>query len=241
MKKKRSMKMDDMKVVLTAVSVFMIGGLALVANAVITRQTTQDIRSQAAQTAPKITGNGAPSGAHYNLNILGKADKDCNAETDTSEGRRIFVPLVGKTSITLSEAPDFAVTDYCGTDGKAAFSLPNPDPLNTGTTTYSVWAVAKGKPGGSATLTTCAIDAATAENICSTYNTVQVREAGKGKFTDVSKALLYIYADLDGDTVLERYPLFDDALQGYFWDYDNNGLKLLKLRFYPVSSTVPAP
>ncbi|HOZ03599.1 MAG TPA: hypothetical protein PKX78_03850 [Candidatus Woesebacteria bacterium] len=241
MKKKRSMKVDDMKVVLTAVSVFMIGGLALVANAVINRQTTQDIRSQAAQTAPRITGNGAPSGAHYNLNILGKVDKDCNTETDTSAGRRIFVPLVGKASISLTEAPEFAVIDYCGTDGKASFSLPNPDPDNDGVTTYSVWAVAKGKPGGSASMTTCAIDGTTGENICSIYSTVQVREAGKGKFTDVSKSLLYIYADLDLDGSLERYPLFDDALQGYYWDYDNNGLKLLKLRFYPVSSAVPAP
>lgn len=243
MKKKRRMKVDDMKVVLTAVSVFMIGGLALVATAVINRQATQDIRSQAAQPATKITGSGAPNGPHFNLNILGKADKDCNAVTDTSGGGRIFVPLTGKASISLTEAPEFAVTDYCGTDGKAAFSLPNPDPLNTGVTTYSVWAAAKGGPGGSAKMTTCATDATTLEPVCSTGNTLQVsRTAGRSKFTDVSKSLLYIYADLQPegtlDGVPERYPIFDEDLQGYYWDYDSSGLKLLKLRFYPVSSDV---
>jgi hypothetical protein len=27
--------------------------------------------------------------------------------------------------------------------------------------------------------------------------------------------------------------LFDPCLEGYFWAYDNRGLKLLQLRFYP--------
>jgi hypothetical protein len=43
---------------------------------------------------------------------------------------------------------------------------------------------------------------------------------------------LFIEADLDGDGNLEKYPLFDEALEGYFWDYDNNGLKLVQMRFY---------
>jgi hypothetical protein len=28
--------------------------------------------------------------------------------------------------------------------------------------------------------------------------------------------------------------LFDPCLQNYFWNYDNKGLHLLQLRFYPV-------
>ncbi|MDX5423275.1 MAG: hypothetical protein LPK14_13540 [Hymenobacteraceae bacterium] len=41
--------------------------------------------------------------------------------------------------------------------------------------------------------------------------------------------------DADGNVLLAAgtYPLFDEAMQGYFWDYDNDGLKLLQLRFYP--------
>jgi hypothetical protein len=29
--------------------------------------------------------------------------------------------------------------------------------------------------------------------------------------------------------------LFDDCFQNYFWNYDNNGLKLMELRFYSAS------
>ena len=62
-----------------------------------------------------------------------------------------------------------------------------------------------------------------------------------GSFENVSKELLYIYADIDGDGVLDRVPLFDESLLGYFWDYDNNGLKVLQLRFYEEATTVPLP
>ena len=62
-----------------------------------------------------------------------------------------------------------------------------------------------------------------------------MRDKGKSTLADVSKYLLYIY--VDG----RRVPLFDDSLQDYFWNYDNYSLKVLQLRFYPISSTVPAP
>src|SRR4051812_45379064 len=48
-----------------------------------------------------VTGNGALSGAHYNLNIIG-ASKDKTADL-TNNGHRIFVPLIGTTKIYLSE------------------------------------------------------------------------------------------------------------------------------------------
>jgi hypothetical protein len=60
------------------------------------------------------------------------------------------------------------------------------------------------------------------------------------KFENVTKELLFIYADLDGVGQAERYPIFDPALEGYYWKYDNNGLKILQLRFYPgFQTTVP--
>ena len=69
----------------------------------------------------------------------------------TGIGHRIFVPLEGKTRILLAEAPEgqsFAVLDANGTKGPAKFQLPNPDPDGDGTTVYSVYARALGKPGG---------------------------------------------------------------------------------------------
>jgi hypothetical protein len=182
--------------------------------------------------------NGAPSGAHYGLNIIG-VPKGKTADMSGSSGHRIFVPLAGTAKIMLSQGDTFQVLDANGTDGNgASFQLPNPDPDNDGITTYSVFARALGKPGGAASIVTCAIDTVTGEEVCSTLNYVAVREKGKSTFTNVSKQLLYIYADLDGDGTDERYPLFDDRLQDYFWSYDNAGLKLLQLRFYEVSTNV---
>jgi hypothetical protein len=185
-----------------------------------------------------VTGNGAPSGPHYNLNLIG-VPKDKTADMDGNNGHRIFVKLEGKSKILLYEGDNFQVLDANGTDNDgAAFQLPNPDPDNDGVTEYSVWARALGKPGGSATMTTCATDPITGVEVCSTEQLVLVRSKGKSSFSNVSKELLYIYVDLDGDGTVERYPLFDDALEGYFWDYDNNGLKLVQLRFYEMPTDV---
>ena len=35
----------------------------------------------------------------------------------------------------------------------------------------------------------------------------------------------------DGVATVDRW-LFDACFENYFWNYDNNGLKLLELRFY---------
>jgi hypothetical protein len=182
-------------------------------------------------------GNGAPSGPHYNLNIIGVP----NTKTmSNGSGNVIFVPETGSAKIMLSEGANFDVIDKNGTDGSAAFQLPNPDPDNDGTTAYSVFARALGKPGGSSKTTTCATDV---DGVlwCSVYSMVLVREGGKSTFTNVSRELLYIYADTNADGKLERYNLFNSALTDYFWQYDNAGLKLAQLRFYQIPTTVPDP
>lgn len=182
-------------------------------------------------------GNSVPSGAHYNLNIIG-VQKGKTASMDGDNGHRIFVPLEGNAKILLNEGDTFGVLDANGTDGNgASFQLPNPDPDNDGITTYSVWARELGKPGGSAIMTTCAYDEL-GQLWCSTTAKVFVREKGKSSFDNVTKELLYIYVDLDGNGTVERYPLFSDELQDYFWSYDNNGLKLVQLRFYEVPTDV---
>lgn len=187
--------------------------------------------------AAQATGNGAPSGAHYTLNIIG-VSKDKAAEMDGNNGSRIFVPLWGKAKINLTEG-DFGVLDANGTDNDGAtFALPNPDPDADGVTEYSVFARALGTPGGSSTTTTCATDPETLDEICSTESMVLVRNKGKSSFDNVSRELLYVYYDLDGDGTAELIPLFDDRLEDYFWDYDNNGLRLAQLRFYEMPTDV---
>jgi hypothetical protein len=185
------------------------------------------------------TGNGAPSGGHFNLNLIG-VPRGKSAPMTNDDGHRIFVPLAGSTKILLSEG-DFAVLDGNGTDGSAAFQLPNPDPDGDGTTAYSVYVRALGTPGGSSIATACATDPIDGQEVCSITSAVVVREKGKSSFTNVGRDLLYVYADVDYDGVLDRVPLFGDQLQGYFWDYDNAGLKVAQLRFYDEATTVPAP
>ena len=184
-----------------------------------------------------------PNGAHYNLNIIG-VSKEKSASMDDNSGHRIFVSLEGKTKISLAEGEVFQVLDANGTDGNGAkFQLPNPDPDNNGVTEYSVFARALGKPGGKADITTGATSDPGEDGIYGTADDIIVyslavlsveRTKGSQKFENVSKELLYIFVDLDGDGVTERYNLFNDALQDYFWSYDNQGLKLLQLRFYEI-------
>ena len=78
-------------------------------------------------------GNNAPSGPHYNLNIIGMENPK-NANMDNDGGNTIFVSLKGRTRIMLYNSDeetacggkDFKVLDKNGTDGKAAFCLPEP-------------------------------------------------------------------------------------------------------------------
>jgi hypothetical protein len=195
-----------------------------------------------AMAQQSTTGNGAPSGSHYNLNIIG-VSKDKSANPDWASGNVIFVGLGSKnvtvtTKILLSQAAAgvFEVTDKNGTDGEASFSLPVPG-------TYTIWARALGKPGGSAKITTCATDIILNDpgEICSTQNEVFVRGTGKSSFKNVTVALTTITLDpvLDAAAVLAcgstTVSLFNTCLLGYFWQYDNNGLKLLQIRFYPIA------
>src|SRR5262245_8868540 len=178
------------------------------------------------------TGNGAISGPHYNLNLIG-VDRDKTADMTGDNGHRIFVNLYGNTKILLFEG-DFEVLDANGTDGTASFQLPNPDPENDGITAYSVYARALGKPGGNGTITPTAFDPTTGEFLYSAESVVLVRSKGKSTFDNVSRELLYLFVDLNGNGTLDRVPLFDDRLQDFAWSYDNNGLKMVQLRFYEV-------
>ncbi|HEY6209832.1 MAG TPA: hypothetical protein VIW28_12280 [Gemmatimonadales bacterium] len=187
------------------------------------------------------TGNGAPSGSHYNLNIIG-VSKNKSPNMDAAGGNVIFVGLGTKdatatTKILLSQAATgvFAVLDKNGTDGEASFELPAPG-------SYTIWARELAKPGGTSTMTTCASDTLTvtgpdASTVCSTTQTVFVRGTGKSSFRNVTTNLTTITLDAATATTLgctsTTVSLFDPCLQGYFWNYDNNGLKLLQLRFYP--------
>jgi len=195
----------------------------------------------AAAAAQKAsTGNGAPSGSHFNLNIIG-VSHDKSPNMNKGSGDVIFVGLgtssdAVTTKILLSQTADseFAVLDKNGTDGEASFALPLPG-------SYTVWARALGTPGGQSKIATCAtfIDPTTFTStiLCSTDNEVFVRGKGKSSFRDVTSALTTITlvpgsaAELACGT--PTVSLFAPCLQDFLWQYDNNGLRLLQVRFYP--------
>jgi hypothetical protein len=106
-------------------------------------------------------------------------------------------------------------------------------------TAYSVYARALGKPGGSSRMTSCLDDAGT--TYCSTESVVLIRNKGKSTFSNVSKELLTICVDtsVPSDGVCDqRVGLFDDSGDDYWWSYDNDGLRLAQLRFYPIPTDV---
>jgi len=233
-----------------------------------------------------LGGNGAPQGApDYQLNIIGTSDKNDATDGDWGgNGHRIFVDLWGETRISLLEG-EYAVLDANGTDGWASFQLPAPgldayivgDPGDADVQSdYSVFIRPLGKPGGWATITTCAdlldstfgglLDARQVKAITNAVDSVtgaycsieQVgniidgdlrtfRSAGKTVFSNVTAELTTIVfavsVDTDGDgvaddTLLVRVPIFHDALEDEYWLYDNNGLRVLQVRFYDCSTNV---
>jgi len=219
-------------------------------------------------TIPAVaqTGNGGPSGSHYNLNIIGMADTCQKPALEDSNRHTIFVDLnyndatptdptalttLNKKNKIFLQEGDFQVVKGNACDG-AIFQLPAPG-CDTVTTTdvsgcdYSVWIRALGKPGGKADLTSCVIsDAGTPNDTsddyyqCSTETVHVERNKGKSTFTNVTKELLTVCLDTDttNDTTSKtcdtRVQLFDSSYYQYFWDYDNFGLRLAQLRFYPA-------
>ena len=207
-------------------------------------------------------GNGITTvGPHYNLNIIGVTNGK-NAPLTGSDRHTIFVPLytngkngpdtdpVPGADIWLTQGP-FTVCDGNAFDAAyncngtqiakqgAVFQLPcNTNittaagttlvPCTTGATaSYNVWARVVGTPGGSSTLTTCATEPITGVLVCSTKKAVFVRMK-PNKFTNVTDALTSL---VDAST-LQTVALFQGGFLNFFWDYDNNGNKLLQLRFY---------
>ena len=195
------------------------------------------------------TGNGAPKGAHFELNIIGVSNPKTQPLTN-SDRHTIFVGLGTKndgviTNIYLTQGP-FAVCDGNGFDpatdcnGDPIFGANSPGavfqlPCDLLTDTcpggysqaYTIWARALGTPGGHASVTTCATDL-TNTVVCSTTSVLLVRGSGQQKFKNVTKELTTI-----NTTTLGTVSLFQTGFENFFWSFDNNGLRLAQVRFYP--------
>jgi len=205
-----------------------------------------------ARPALSQNGNGAPNGAHYNLNIIGVENPKTTTLTG-SDRHTIFVALGTKKDAVISNIP-FQVCDGNGFDAAykcdgspavnqgAVFQLPCNTNIpaditcadGTAQASYSVWARALGQPGGSVTITTCATDPTTLEVVCSAESTLDslARHAGKQTFTNVTNELTSMVVSFDGGFTYQRVALFSGGFQDFFWQYANKGLRLLQIRFY---------
>lgn len=127
-------------------------------------------------------GNGLPSGAHYNLELIAK--KQCPSDAMKSSNRHVIFLLasfsdpnvVGSTKLTLNMTNkiklaqgDFNVLDGNACDGDGAtFQLPanpftcastNPPCADPSFQNYKVYIRPVGKPGTSLKMTTCGFEA----------------------------------------------------------------------------------
>ncbi len=181
-----------------------------------------------------------PQGPHlYQLNIIG-VPKEKSADMDNNNGHRIFVRLDGKSAIYLQEGEDFAVLDANGTgdkDNTAVFQMPDPglDPYVVGDkgsadtdSDYSVFVRSLGKPGGWATITTCAdlVDSTFASLLPGKFvsvlnkldyfggwasveqvgSEITMRPKGKSDWTNVTAELLTIVFKVEVDISAEGDP-----------------------------------
>ena len=205
---------------------------------------------------PAVAGNGAPSGSHYSLNIIG-VEHPKTQDMTGSDRHTIFVGL-GKTGTVTSyiylRQGAFKVCDgnafdtawscqgtQVGTRNGAVFQLPSnysgcpsdpDDPCWDAPTTYEIWLRGLGSPSGSAEMTTCREAKSDGSLECSTETVDIYRDT---KFRNETKKLTTVCLSTDADPACEvREGIFANNLYEYLWEYANSGLRLAQLRFYPA-------
>ena len=191
-----------------------------------------------AMASKTMTGNGAPSGPHFNLNIHGVSNSNGTSYSGQNKND-IFVPLTGKCTIDLQKGTTFQVLQpACTKRTHAVFQLPTPCATTACTTfAYEVWVRAV-TPHGHATMSACYVtETATSPYKGTTFCSTRVVMLQKHKtFSTVTTTLLTV-CTAKTPTNLHYVPIFATANQTYFWQYTNFGLRLAQFRFYPIQKT----
>jgi hypothetical protein len=202
------------------------------------------------------------NGPHYNLNIIGKkADWNPGGSFDNWDRHTIFVPENTDDWKTLNATVDdikilmtqwrednlddqnYGEDDFAVVDGNACDDGIAKFQLRSGK--YDVYIVAKGKPGGNADITGMVWVDATNDYLFP-IGTINVSRSKKWKdITDIfyvscaeddigiipncpnNDLGMWVFEYLDLARSLDGY---EDA--GYFWEFINNNIKLIQVRFY---------
>jgi hypothetical protein len=174
-------------------------------------------------------GNGFPSGAHYNLNIIGVSDK---SQVGDSDGHTLFVNLDKPTKILMTQGTEFQVIDRNGCQGAAEFQI--------APGYYDVYARALGKPGGTVKINATGnftpwYDPVTGETLLLLGSVDLTREKGKPLTVPINN-LFYVDVTITNGTINQTYNNYwifaIPELYEYYWTYNNDHLKLLQVRFY---------
>lgn len=207
------------------------------------------------------------SGPHYTLNIIGVKNPK-KVDMDLTARHTIFVPLdssgdVGPVRIYYVAGDEFQVLDgNCWDADGCTIEVPSSDGLAD--PCYSVYAVGLGKPNGNAIVNAeCAFsedlvgggtctDALLLDTFTINRTNNNSNKPRRENITDIFRATGCL--DLDdsgtcntGDLQFSNVWVFNiPQLLEYFWDYTNNNLKLMQVRFYLSEDcgsigTVPAP
>jgi len=189
------------------------------------------------------------SGPHYNLNIIG-VPKDKKVDMANGDRHTIFVPLqsgadIGRqVKIFYQGGNDFQVIDGNCTDGECTIEVPSQALSDL---CYDVYGTALGKPTGGAIVgAECAFsDNLVGGGTCTDallMGSFQVdRQKGKPdrrNISDIFRASGCLDVNQSGtcdagDLQFNNVWIFNvPQLLSYFWNYDNNGLRLFQMRFY---------
>jgi hypothetical protein len=212
----------------------------------------------------RYVGNGLPSGAHYNLNIIG-VPKDKTADMKDSNRHTIFVPLDENGDMVpveievmrnQSDPTQFQVLDGNACDGDGALiAVPwdeyDLDTKTGGTLSFEVFAIAHGKPmpeGMTAIVKGNVVyDETVLEAALDLGEFDLRRDKGKPTVKDISDIFRVSgFLDVDasgtkttGDIKFTNVWAFNiPGFLGYWWDYDANGLKVMQVRFYETTSGI---
>jgi len=206
-----------------------------------------------------VTGNLAPSGPHFNINIIGHP-KDYKGSGEYSGGHSIMIPLKnvgsrgeltcldengvvviddkGQTTnleptgarIYFEGSDHFEILDRDATDGDGARVLV---PVVGDVMQFDIYMRVLGKPNTCMNINAYAYDA----DLTTWYLTGTVwvtRKSGKSTFVRVNQLFtICVSWDQITQTCLGGYrSVFDTAFEEYFWGILNDGTRLVQLRLY---------
>jgi len=198
-----------------------------------------------------VTGSGAPSGPHWNINIIGHPKGGIGG--DYSSGHSIMIPLrnvngpdglrceldgvnfvddTSPTGVTLEPTgakiyfvagDHFEIIDRDATDDNGATIMV---PVEGDVIQFDVYIRVLGKPSQCMNINAYAYDLE--QNLWFLAGRVTLSRA-KGKSTFVKANDLFNVWFSGSETVLS---VFNDVFESYFWSILNNGTRLVQVRFY---------